>query len=62
MLISCKTYHEAVVIYKGNNFLDLEAMVNEWYYIMPRVTIDQYDSLILGDTILIEKATLRVVR
>ena len=61
-LLSCNPYYEAVVIYKGNSYFDLEAMVDEWHYIMPRVTFDQYDSLIVGDTILIEKATLRVVR
>ena len=60
--MSCNPNYEAVVIYKGNNFQDLEAIVNEWHYILPRLTMDEYDSLVVGDTILIEKATLRVVR
>jgi hypothetical protein len=62
LLMSCNPYYEAVVIYKGNNFMDLEAMVNEWHYILPRVTINEYDSLVVGDTILIDRTTLRVVR
>jgi len=61
LLMGCTSYHTAIVINKGNNFNDLNTRVNDMHYIMPRVTIDEYDSIKIGDTLIIDKATLRVI-
>lgn len=59
-MIGC-TY-QGVVVNKGINRSDLEVKINDYYYVMPLITIDEYDNIKLGDTIKIDKVTLRVIR
>ena len=61
LFAACSTY-KGVVVNKGRNRSDLEVKVDEYYYIMPLVTFDQYDSLKIGDTLRIRKSDLRIVK
>ena len=61
LLMGCNTY-SGVIISKGYSYRSIEAKISEYHYIMPTMTIDDYDSLKIGDTILIDKATLRMIK
>ena len=44
LLTTCNNY-TAVVIKKGYSYRSLEAQISEYHYVLPLVTIDEYDKL-----------------
>ena len=60
-IAACNTY-TGVVVKKGRNRSDLEVKISDYHYVLPLVTLDEYDSLSIGDTLVIDKATLRIVK
>ena len=60
LLATCNTY-TGVVIQKGYRLGSLEMKLNEYHYVMPLLTIDEFDSLKIGDTLTLDKSTLRKI-
>ena len=60
LLMGCNTY-TGVVIYKGNSYLDTEVKINDYHYVLPLLTIEENDSIKLGDTLIIDRKTLRLI-
>ena len=59
LLTTCNTY-TGIITYKGHN-RPVEVKISDFHYILPIMTIDQFDSCRVTDTILIDKGTLRVI-
>ena len=59
LLTTCNTY-TGIITHKGQN-RPLEVKISDFYYILPVMTIDEFDSCKVGDTLIIEKQTLRVI-
>ena len=56
-------YYEAIVNTKTSNMnygIQLDAKVHDNYYVHPRLTFNQWDSLQVGDSILIHKTTYKL--
>lgn len=60
LLTTCNTY-TGIIIHKGQN-RPLEVKISDFHYVLPLMTIDEFDSCRVGDTLLIDKTTLRVIR
>lgn len=61
LLTTCNNY-TAVVIKKGYSYRSLEAQISEYHYVLPLLTIDEYDSIKIGDTLIIDKLTLKLIK
>jgi hypothetical protein len=60
ILTSCNTY-TGVVINKFEQTITIETVVEPNHYVFPLVTIDEFDSIHIGDTLIIDKLTLRII-
>ena len=60
LLTTCNTY-SGILISKDNLNATGDVKISDTHYIVPTMTIDQFDSLKIGDTIYILKNNLRVV-
>jgi hypothetical protein len=60
LLTTCNTY--TGVIISNTGIQNVEVKLSDYHYVLPVLTWSQYDTLQIGDTILIDKQTLRVIR
>jgi len=60
ILMGCSQYHRGIVIDKAAYDVSVECEINPLYYILPNVSIEQWDSIQVGDTLYINKKTLRL--
>ena len=60
LLMHCNTY-TGIVVEKDKNSVNIVTEVGVNHYILPSITIDQYDSIVVGDTLVIDRTTLRLI-
>ncbi len=60
LLTTCNTYTGVIV--SNDNINSVDVKINEYHYILPILTWSQYDTLEIGDTIYIDKQTLKMIR
>ena len=58
---SCTSYHVGTVIEKSQHTPSVECIITPNYYILPRVSVIQWDTLEVGDTVHIDKKTLKLI-
>ena len=59
LLTTCNTY--TGVIISKESIKAVEVKITDYHYILPVLNWNQYDTLEIGDTIYIEKHTLRMI-
>jgi len=62
-LSSCSPYYYAVVISKGTGMMgqiELEAKIDDYNYVIPSLTVNQWDSLNVGDKIIVSRKTFKL--
>ena len=60
LVMACNTY-SGILVSKDNFNATGDVEISNTHYIVPVMTIDQFDSLKIGDTIYILKNNLRVI-
>jgi hypothetical protein len=60
ILLSTCNYSGIIISKEGIN--SVEVKLTDYHYVLPVLSWSQYDTLEIGDTILIDKKTLRVIR
>jgi len=58
---SCTSYHVGTIIGKSKHVPSVECIITPNYYILPSISVNEWDTLEVGDTVHIDKKNLKLV-
>jgi len=60
LLSTCNVY--SGIIISKESIRSVEVQISDYHYALPVLSWNQYDTLVIGDTIWIDKTTLRMIK